>query len=103
MLRERAGAEGPRRAADGSPPGDAPGRCAERAASWRHTPAQAAPPPGRTQQGRGLVGQRDCLGLNTTPAALAPAPGPAEQATRAAPAMEGAYTYSCFATTNLCQ
>ena len=42
-----------------------------------HTPAQAAHPCGR-QQGRGLLGYRDCLGLNTLRSGVALALTPAE-------------------------
>ena len=57
LLRVRAGAEGPRRAADGCHPGCAPGRCRGCAALFRHTPAQAAHPEGG-RRGHGLVGHR---------------------------------------------
>jgi hypothetical protein len=62
----------------------APGRRTGRAAPFVHTPAQAAPPSFWARQGIGTVGNRG-LTLNTTPVALAPAPGPALQATWAVP------------------
>ena len=46
VLRVRAGAEGPRRAADGGRPSTAPGQCRGRAAPFGYTPAQAALPSG---------------------------------------------------------
>ena len=72
LLREREGAEGARKVAEGGRQGCAPGRCRGGAALFRHTSAQAAHPAGGGGKGRGLVGQREGLGLNTTRAGRAP-------------------------------
>jgi hypothetical protein len=64
VWRERAGAEGTRRAAEGSHEGSAPGRWRRGAAAWG-TRWPRWPPRGR-QQGRGCLWHRDGSRLNTT-------------------------------------
>src|SRR5688572_6580604 len=63
--------------------GSAPGRCRGGAAPLGHTPAQAVLA-GGDGRGTGPV-STCCLGLNTTPTAVVPAPEPAEQAAWADP------------------
>ena len=76
VWRERAGAEGERRAADGSHEGCGPGWWRHGAAPWS-TRRPSGLPRGR-QQGRGRHWQRDGSRLNTTRAGVAPAPQPAQ-------------------------
>ena len=87
LLREREGAEGARKAAEGGGQGCAPGRWRGGAALFRHTSAQEAHPAGGGGKGRGLVGlgQREGLGLNTTRAGRAPGLWPSLPSTSAAP------------------
>jgi hypothetical protein len=75
-LRERAGAEGERRAADGCHEGCGPGWWRHGAAAWG-TRRPSGLPRGR-QQGRGRLWQRDGSRLNTTRAGVAPALQPAQ-------------------------
>jgi hypothetical protein len=82
-LRVRAGAEVPRRAADRWLLGSEPGRRRGGAAPFGHTPAPAVLA-GGDGRGTGPV-STCCLGLNTPPTAVVPAPGPASQAARAVP------------------
>jgi hypothetical protein len=72
LLRERAGAEGPRRAADGSRPSSAPGRSTSGAA-----PGGTRRPrtPSQEVRGRGSSGWGG-VSLNTTRPGVALAPGP---------------------------
>ena len=76
VLRERAGAEGERRAADGCHEGCGPGWWRHGAAPWS-TRRPSGLPRGR-KQGRGRLWQRDCSRLNTTRAGVAPALQPAQ-------------------------